>query len=168
MMPVRATLLYILKGGKILLVYKKRGHGEGKWNGIGGKIEDGELPESCAAREAKEEVGIDVGKMELRGIIYFYNVYGRDWDVFVYSSEDYDGEIRESEEVLPKWFNFEDVPYDEMWEDDKEWLPVLIRGDYFLADYHFDGDKLINSNLRIVPHDALDEEYQNLLKDLNI
>lgn len=164
MKPIKATLLYILKDDNILLVYKKRGHGEGRWNGIGGKIE-GESPVQCAIREAREEAGVDVKNVELCGIIYFSNVFGRDWDVFVFRAFDFEGEPAESEEVLPEWFNINEIPYDTMWEDDREWLPVVIRGDYFVGRYDFDGDKLVKSELLIVSKNSLNLEFAKALKE---
>lgn len=161
MKPIKATLLYLIRDGEILLVYKKRGHGEGKWNGIGGKI-DGETPEECVIREAAEETSLRVNKFELCGIIYFYNVYGRDWDVFVFRGEDFEGTPLESEEVFPKWFKFSDIPYEEMWEDDKEWLPHVIEGRYFMAEFHFDGDKLVHSKVMNLSKEEIQNIYQRL------
>jgi len=37
------TLAFIYKGEKVLLGYKKRGFGEGRWNGFGGKVQSGNL-----------------------------------------------------------------------------------------------------------------------------
>jgi len=167
MKPIKATLLYIVKEGKILLVYKKRGHGEGKWNGIGGKIADGESPVEGVIREAKEEVGIDVTDIKLHGIIYFYNVYGKDWEVCVFRTSQFKGEISESEEVYPKWFDLSEIPYDEMWEDDREWLPHVIKGDYFIANYYFNEDKLIKSELNLVDEKELLREFSNFSADKN-
>ncbi|MGB9824550.1 MAG: 8-oxo-dGTP diphosphatase [Candidatus Hydrothermia bacterium] len=164
MKPIKATLLYLLRDGEILLVYKKRGHGEGKWNGIGGKL-DNESVEECVKREVKEETGLEVLNFELCGIIYFYNVYGRDWDVFVFRGREFIGEPKETEEVIPKWFKVTEIPYEAMWEDDREWLPKLIEGKHFIGIYHFDGDKLVKSNLRIVSKVELQEEYQRNLKN---
>ncbi|MDI6850814.1 MAG: 8-oxo-dGTP diphosphatase [bacterium] len=160
MRPIKATLLYIVKDGRVLLVYKKRGHGEGKWNGIGGKIANGETPLEGIIREAKEEVGIEVRDVRLNGIIYFYNVYGKDWWVCVFKSSEFEGNVSESEEVFPKWFEFSEIPYDDMWEDDKEWLPHLLRGGYFIGNYYFEGDKLVKSELNLVSEEDLLKEYQ--------
>lgn len=54
------TLLIIKKENKILLARKKRGFGLGKWNGIGGKIEENETPEQAVIREIKEEFMVDI------------------------------------------------------------------------------------------------------------
>ena len=57
---LRATLLFLVKDGQVLLIRKKRGLGAGKINGPGGKIDPGETPEQCAVRETQEELGITV------------------------------------------------------------------------------------------------------------
>jgi len=162
MKPIIATLLYVLRGDEVLLVYKKRGHGQGKWNGIGGKL-DNESPVECVVREAREEAGINIKNVELCGILHFFSVYERDWDVFVYRTDDFEGEPTESEEVIPKWFKISEIPYDEMWEDDREWLPLVFTGHYFVGNYSFNGDKLINSQLETVDLAELLEEYEKTL-----
>ena len=57
-MTTHATLCYIIKNGKILLIKKKKGLGAGVWNGPGGKIESGESVQDCAKRETYEEVNV--------------------------------------------------------------------------------------------------------------
>ncbi|MEO1370466.1 MAG: NUDIX domain-containing protein, partial [Acidobacteriota bacterium] len=47
----RATLVFVIDGGRILLIRKKRGLGAGKVNGPGGRLEAGETPVQCAVRE---------------------------------------------------------------------------------------------------------------------
>ena len=58
MKTINTTLLLVIKDGKILLAQKKRGFGEGKFNGVGGKAEEGETIEQTMLRETKEEIGI--------------------------------------------------------------------------------------------------------------
>ena len=60
--------------GKVLLGRKKRGFGVRKWNGFGGKIEDGETFLQCAVRELREETGLmaDEGDFELVGFLDFH------------------------------------------------------------------------------------------------
>ena len=43
-------LVMAMKNNQILLGYKKRGFGKGKWNGFGGKVEKGETPQEAAIR----------------------------------------------------------------------------------------------------------------------
>ncbi len=121
------TLLYIIKNGKILLIEKKRGLGKGLYNGVGGKVEKGETPIQAAIRECKEEIGVEPKNVKWRGVIEFINdgsVYSY---VHVFIADDYHGEIRETDEAKPEWFPLDRIPYDRMWEDDKTWLPVILK-----------------------------------------
>lgn len=65
------TLSIVHEHPRILLAMKKRGFGAGKWNGLSGKVEEGETIEDAARREAKEEGGIDIGEMEKVGVVDF-------------------------------------------------------------------------------------------------
>ena len=121
------TLLYIIKDGKILLIEKKRGLGKGLYNGVGGKVEKGETPIQAAIRECKEEIGVEPKNVKWRGVIEFINdgsVYSY---VHVFIADDFNGEIRETDEAKPEWFPLDRIPYDRMWEDDKTWLPVILK-----------------------------------------
>ena len=63
-----ATLMLIVDENKILLGMKKRGFGEGKWNGFGGKVNEGETIEEAAIREMKEEAGVIVDKNHMEKV----------------------------------------------------------------------------------------------------
>ncbi len=136
---IHAVIVHIIKDGKILLHYKKRGHGMGKWNGLGGKIESNEKPEDCAMREAQEEMGAGLKNLEKMGEIEFYDVYGENWLVHVFRA-DIDGVPEESEESRPQWFPVSSIPYNDMWEDDRYWLPLVINGLKFRAKFWFSGE----------------------------
>ena len=135
------TLCYPIVHGRVLLAMKKRGFGVGYWNGPGGKIEAGETALEACIRETKEEVGIDVAGLVYRGTVEFDFAGKPEWnnrcEVFV--SEMVMGEAKESEEMLPQWFEFDAVPYDRMWEDDRIWLPTVLRGGTVSSRFYFDG-----------------------------
>ncbi len=42
--------------------------------------------------------------------------------------KEWEGEIKESEEMLPKWFDIKNLPFENMWDDDKYWLPGVLKG----------------------------------------
>ena len=65
------TLCFILRGGEILLIRKKRGLGAGKIVGPGGRLEPGESVLECAVRETIEEVGVVPEDPRLRGELRF-------------------------------------------------------------------------------------------------
>jgi len=135
---IDAVIVHIIQDGRILLHYKKRGHGAGYWNGLGGKIEQGETPEECAMREAREEMNAGLKNLVEVGNLLFYDVSGDDWRVWVFRAE-LDGEPAESEESMPKWFPLSSIPYSEMWEDDRYWLPIVIDNLRFEGEFWFSG-----------------------------
>ena len=144
------TLLYIIKDGRVLLIEKKRGLGKGLYNGVGGKVEQGETPIQAAIRECKEEIGVEPINVTWRGVIEFINdgsVYSY---VHVFIADDYKGEIRETDEAKPEWFPINKIPYNRMWEDDRTWLPVILKEKKMIyASFEFVDDwrRIINSSI---------------------
>lgn len=144
---VPATLVFVIQDGKILLIDKKTGLGKGKVNGPGGKVEPGESPEACAARECHEELGITVSDLEYCGQHRFQFVDGLSIHVWVYKTSEYEGIPTESIEARPLWVSLDEIPYDQMWEDDGIWLPMLLRGERFQGRWIFDDDKMLDYEL---------------------
>jgi len=124
---------------------KKRGFGIGKWNGFGGKVKDGESIEEAAKRELKEEIGVFAQKLEKRGILNFVFDHNPEeiLEVHVFDILDFEGEPIESEEMKPRWFKKEEVPFDSMWLDDKHWLPIFSAGKKFRGSFHFADDSTL-------------------------
>lgn len=147
------TLVLVIRTGKILLGMKKRGFGAGRWNGFGGKVEEGESIEEAARREAKEECGIGITAMEKVGIHEFRFAAKPDevLEVHVFGVEDYKWEPVETEEMRPEWFPISAVPYDEMWPDDRYWLPLFLSGKKFRTRFLFgEGDAVLEQDIQIV------------------
>ncbi len=147
------TLCLLVQNGRILLGMKKRGFGAGRWNGFGGKVGKDETIERAAIREVKEECGVDIGMMERCGVheFRFENHPGEILEVHVFRTDTFAGEPRETEEMRPRWFRFEDIPYDEMWEDDRYWLPFFLEGKKFRTEFLFDGNEhLLAKSILIV------------------
>ncbi len=139
------TLAFLVKDNALLLAMKKRGLGVGKWNGVGGKLDKGESVEEAAKREMQEEIGVTPLTLDKRAELYFYHPVqdnGSDYNqkVVVYFVKDWEGEPQESEEMRPRWFSFEQIPYQEMWPDDKEWLPLVLAGKKVEGHFLFDAD----------------------------
>jgi 8-oxo-dGTP diphosphatase len=66
--PQVGTATIITKDDKVLLMKRKGPHGAGTWSPPGGHLDFGETPETCAAREAQEEVGLEVRGLQFRGV----------------------------------------------------------------------------------------------------
>jgi 8-oxo-dGTP diphosphatase / 2-hydroxy-dATP diphosphatase len=134
---------------KILLGMKKRGFGEGKWNGFGGKVDESETLEEAAKRELEEEAGIEAAQLEKSGILNFeFRGSSEILEVHVFKSESFSGEPKESEEMKPKWFFIDEIPFREMWPDDIYWFPLFLRNKKFKGDFVFgEGDAVLSHTL---------------------
>lgn len=156
-----ATLIFLLRGDppqEILLGLKKKGLGAGKWNGFGGKVEPNESIERAAARELHEECGIEVAAQDLHRVarIEFYFPHKPEWDQVVHAfiAKEWRGEPSESREMMPRWFATNAIPYDTMWADDKEWLPLVLQGKRVDARFTFMADNETVSESRIQQGDT--------------
>ena len=139
-----ATLVFVVRGGQILLIRKKRGLGAGKINGPGGRLEPGESPLDCAVREVQEELRTTPTALEMCGENRFQFVDGYSTHVYVFRASGCDPDPEETEEAAPIWAPIERIPFDQMWEDDELWLPLALRGRQFSGRFIFDGDTMLD------------------------
>lgn len=146
------TLCIVQQGEKILLGMKKRGFGQGRWNGFGGKVKEKESLEETAKRELFEECGISVERMEKMGTIDFcWNCRPDVMEVNFFKIKNFLGIPAESEEMRPQWFDVEKIPFDEMWQDDKHWMPLFLNDKKFKGKFLFDGsDNILEKDLKEV------------------
>ena len=142
---------------EVLLIHKKRGLGKGKINAPGGRIDPDESDFEAAVRETEEEVCITPQNVKKVGELNFYFTDGYSLKGFVFVSDKYSGEIRETDEAKPFWCKLNKIPYDDMWADDKFWLPLMLSGKKFSGYFVFDNDKMLDKN--IVENTNLTLEY---------
>jgi len=154
-----ATLVFLIKKSNnkitdICLAMKKRGFGVNRFNGAGGKVEvNKETVEEAAIRETREEIGVTVDKLNKVAELSFYFPHNPAWDqmVHVYFVEKWEGEPTESEEMRPKWFSAESLPYSDMWPDDIFWLPWVLEGNLVKATFKFgEKDIILEKNVDTV------------------
>jgi len=146
----QATLCYLIKEGKICIGLKKRGFGKDRWNGFGGKVEENETLEESLTREVVEETGVSIKNPKKVAEIKFYFPLvpkEKEWDmvVHVYFAVDWIGEPTEGEEMKPQWFNLNEIPYGQMWDDDRVWLPIALGGQKLKAAFSFDENEKIGT-----------------------
>ena len=159
--PIILTLAIPVIGERVLLGFKKQGLGVGYWNGFGGKVEAGESVETAVRRELTEEAGIVATKMSQQGVV---RVVYRDTaeiakglglssaavsgevEIHVWLVSRFEGQVRESAEMTPRWFELEAIPYDQMWPDDQYWLPLLIAGKLFEVNCVFQDERILLSH----------------------
>jgi 8-oxo-dGTP diphosphatase / 2-hydroxy-dATP diphosphatase len=141
------TLCLLREGDKLLLGMKKRGFGEGWYNGFGGKLQDNESLEQAAIREMYEESGIQAKTIEKKGVLHFDFVDNSErLEVHVFQILEYLGKPVESEEMKPKWFHVDQIPFDKMWPDDIYWIPLFLEGHLFIGHFRFLNDLEMTSH----------------------
>lgn len=135
-----ATLGIITRENQILLGRNKRGFAKGKLNGPGGKMEPKDQTIlDCVMREVNEEAGITLVpfRIEKCAMITFFAAGVPDFEVHVYRTDYFFGEPRETESMVPAWYNIDKLPVDEMLESDRVWFPQLIHGKKFNAKVYY-------------------------------
>lgn len=97
----------------VLLIEKQKPDWQkGKFNGIGGKMKEGELGSSAMTREFEEETGIDYDDWN-----YVVTMYGDDWSVEVFTAKSdvvFSASSVEAEKVvlipIPRFDDFNVIP----------------------------------------------------------
>ena len=159
------TLMFLLADDQVLLIHKKTGHGAGKVNAPGGKLEASEGVIECACREVFEEVGLIVDNPVVGAEMRFVERDGPQWLGFALTATVFPGDLQETVEAKPFWCPVAEIPYDKMWPDDAIWLPMLLSnreesrrpqvpivGNFLfdnqqLLEYEFDGAESLWSTL---------------------
>ncbi|XP_049759059.1 oxidized purine nucleoside triphosphate hydrolase isoform X2 [Elephas maximus indicus] len=144
------TLVLVLQPQRVLLGMKKRGFGAGRWNGFGGKVEEGETVEEGAKRELQEESGLTADTLHKVGQITFEFVGSPEpMDVHIFCTDHVQGTPTESDEMRPQWFQLDQIPFNDMWPDDSYWFPLLLQKKKFLGHFRFQGqDTIVAHTLR--------------------
>ena len=139
---MKATVILIMKEGKVLLARKVKKIGTGMWNGYGGKSEPSdESLRHTACRELYEESGMGIivepeDLTEVANIDFYYGENSIDrykaqndanFSVTFYIAYKWSGEASSTDEMTdPTWFALDDIPYDEMLPADRDFMPVII------------------------------------------
>lgn len=158
--PLDLTLVIVQSGERVLLGLKKRGFGAGNWNGFGGKVEPNEMIVAAAQRELQEEAGLTARNCLQHGILHASFATDADMSglslaspliekellIHVFRVTSFTGTPSETTEMQPAWFSVAAIPYDQMWEDDRHWLPALLAGKFFSFTATFASDHRLLSH----------------------
>jgi 8-oxo-dGTP diphosphatase len=137
-----ATLCYVQREGQTLMLHrvkKKNDMHQGKWSGLGGKLESGESPEECAIREVEEESGLRCRNSRLRGVITFPAFDGvNDWYTFLFTMHDFKGELIDSAEGVLAWIDNSRLLDLNLWPGDRIFMPWLFQDRFFSAKFTYE------------------------------
>jgi len=144
--PYTTNVCYIINNkNQVLLQKKARGFGAGKWNGPGGKIENGETPEEGTIREVKEETNLDIRNLKKAGKIEF--IFTENYDsnnyTYIFVCKDYEGNPKDMGEGELRWYNILEIPLEKMWDDDKYWLLQVLKGEKVSKRFYFDKNGIV-------------------------
>ena len=146
-----ATLCYVMDNDKTLMLLrnkKENDYHEGKWNGLGGKLEQGETPEECAVREVYEESGLKVTEPIMKGLITFPLFDGiDDWYVFVFTFKKFSGNLIDSPEGHLEWIQNNKLIDLNLWDGDKHFIPWLFENKCFSAKFIYENGKYISHSV---------------------
>ncbi len=149
-----ATLCYIKQDGHTLMLLRNKKTNDihlGKWNGLGGKFEPGESPEQCVTREVREESGLEIQNPRLHGLVMFPGFKGQDWYVFVFSADQFSGDLIDSPEGELRWIKDEEVPGLELWPSDGFFFDWMRQDKFFSARFIYQGDEMLGHEVHFYP-----------------
>lgn len=114
-------------------IKKNQDPNQGKWIGVGGKVEAHESPKDCVLREIIEETGIEISDVALRGIVTFILPKWEDELTFVYTAKYKEGQLKDCDEGYLKWVNKNEIMTLNLWEGDRCFMPLLLDSDEFFS-----------------------------------
>jgi 8-oxo-dGTP diphosphatase len=148
-----ATLCYVRDAKNLTTlmlhrVKKENDMHEGKWNGLGGKFEDGETPEECVIREVHEESGLSISNPKLQGFITFpaFDQF-EDWYVFVFTADEFTGELIDSPEGNLEWIKNDKLMDLKLWEGDTIFMGWFDCGKIFSAKFEYDKGEFVSHDV---------------------
>ena len=109
-------------------------------------------------REVEEEISVKPTKYKKVGLLEFDEYYKGNKEHLVlhlYITTEWIGEPTESEEMLPKWFKIDEIPYENMFDDDRYWLPFILDGKKIKAYFEFDQEWILLSKKIIETEELL-------------
>jgi 8-oxo-dGTP diphosphatase len=137
--PILATLAYIVSsdGEETLLIHRNNRPGDhhlGKYNGLGGKLEADEDIIAGLRREIREEAGLEIDEIQLRGTISWpgFGKHGEDWFGFIFRIDRFSGDPHpKNEEGSLAWVPVSRLLKLELplWEGDRYFLPLVFGDD---------------------------------------
>lgn len=152
-----STVCYIEKDGSYLMLHrvkKEKDMNRDKWIGVGGGIEQGETPLECVIREVYEETGLTLENPIFRGVVNFRDeINGENYDekMYVYTCQDFSGELRDCDEGVLEWVPIDEVVRLPIWEGDKVFLKLLRDGSpTFEIDLNYKDNVLRSYETRLI------------------
>lgn len=153
-----ATLMFVRMDGMVLLIRKLKGLGAGLINAPGGRVDPGETPEQGAIREAQEELHVTPLGVREAGVLAFQFTDGYSLRCHVFTASSYEGVPTQTAEAIPLWIDEREMPYGQMWADDRIWYPLVLQGRRFFGRFLFEDRIMLGCELEVEPLPAVGTE----------
>lgn len=149
---INTSLCYITRGDEVLMLHrvkKENDINKDKWIGIGGKFLDGEAPDECLLREAKEETGLTLTAWQCRGIVTFLTEDPAQWEyMYLFTADRFEGELKICDEGDLQWIKRAFLKELPKWEGDEIFLKLLWDdAPFFLLTLRYQGSALTEAVL---------------------
>lgn len=148
---INTTLCYILKDNQVLMLHRVKKENDinrDKWIGIGGKFEENESPDECILRETREETGLTLTSWQCRGIITFLNDSSEGEYMYLFTADEFTGELAECDEGDLEWIDRSALDALPKWEGDQIFLDLLWKKEpFFLLKLRYNQEKLVEATL---------------------
>ena len=133
--PILATLGYVMSrdGQSVLMIHRNARPDDqhyGKFNGLGGKLDADEDVAAGMRREIREEAGIEVEEMTLRGTVSWpgFGKNEEDWFAFVFRIDRWSGTpLALNPEGALEWVPLTRLPELNLWDSDRMWLDMVFE-----------------------------------------
>lgn len=138
--PKEMAICHVIKNGTTLLIKAEEGLNKDKWNAPSDELATGERPDKAAMRSVFQQTGLYVSKVFNHGTIRLF-LNGKveyDYKMHVYSTKLFSGDLKPNIQGEPRWFGANELPFYEMWADDKYWVNLVLEGKKFDADFFLD------------------------------
>ena len=146
----QTTLCYITREDQVLMLHRTKKVNDinkDKWIGIGGKLEQGESPDECLLREAREETGLVLTDWRCRGVVTFLQGETVEY-MYLFTCRDFTGTLTECPEGQLQWVSREFVKNLPQWEGDGIFLDLLWQdAPFFLLKLRYEGERLCQAVL---------------------
>lgn len=149
-MKKQTTGVYLIKNNKMLFLIRNKKndkmHKKGMYLPIGGHVELGEGIEEAAKREVKEESGITVNSVDLKGILYIRSQNTGEYDImmFIFTSSDFEGMPVAGREGTFEWVSIDEFEKINLYEGDKIFLDLMMKYEFFVVEFLYKEFELVN------------------------